>query len=85
MQTPDELYGELFKDVQLKRIFPDNKTFVDCTPKRNPADIVKDYIRLKKIIFLMNEIKEFVEENFKIPPPQHQVIIQIKKIMLLNT
>ena len=38
----------LFKDVQLKKIFPDNKTFVDCTPKRKPEDIVADYKKLKQ-------------------------------------
>ena len=67
MQTPDELYGELFKDVQLKKIFPDNKTFVDCTPKRNPAHIVSDYIDLKKNDPCNDAIKKFVEDNFSIP------------------
>ena len=70
MQTPDELYGDLFRDVQLKRIFPDNKTFVDCTPKRKPADIVKDYHTIKnKKRLLKADIKKFVEENFIVPPP----------------
>jgi len=65
MQTPDELYGDLFKDVQLKKIFPDNKTFVDCTPKSKPEDIVADY---KKLGNPSNEtIKRFVEDNFIIP------------------
>jgi alpha,alpha-trehalase len=69
MQTPDEIYGELFKDVQLKRIFPDNKTFVDCTPKRKPSDIVQDYIKIKDGSLAKAEIKKFVENNFIIPPP----------------
>ena len=66
MQTPDELYKDLFKDVQLKKIFPDNKTFVDCIPKRKPEDIVADYIELKNPS--NEDIKKFVEDNFIIPP-----------------
>ncbi|HYJ64893.1 MAG TPA: trehalase family glycosidase, partial [Parafilimonas sp.] len=69
MHTPDELYGTLFKDVQLKKIFPDNKTFVDCTPKRNAADIVKDYLNIKDDNTSNADIKKFVEENFIIPAP----------------
>ncbi len=65
MQTPVELFGELFKDVQLKKIFPDNKTFVDCTPKRKPADIVTDY---KKLVSpTIETTRKFVEENFILP------------------
>lgn len=69
MQTPDELYGDLFKDVQLKKIFPDNKTFVDCIPRRKPADIVSDYLKLRKKTISPNEIKKFVDDNFIVPPP----------------
>ena len=39
VQTPDQVYGELFKDVQMSKIFPDGKTFVDCVPKRDPKEI----------------------------------------------
>ncbi len=66
MQTPDELYKDLFVDVQLKKIFPDNKTFVDCTPKRKPESIVADYERLENPS--NEDIKKFVEENFIMPP-----------------
>ena len=34
VRTPDQVYGDLFKDVQMSRIFPDGKTFVDCVPKK---------------------------------------------------
>lgn len=62
--TPDKTYGELFKEVQLKRIFPDNKTFVDCIPKRKPADIMYDYGLQKGPKF---DLKKFVEDNFQVP------------------
>jgi alpha,alpha-trehalase len=68
MQTPDDLYGNLFKDVQLKKIFPDNKTFVDCIPERKPEDIVADYEQLKANNPANEDIKRFVEDNFIVPP-----------------
>jgi len=41
--SPDNLYGELYKEVQLKYIFSDTKTFVDCVQKIPPEEIVKLY------------------------------------------
>lgn len=41
--TPDKVYGQLFHDVQIAKIFPDGKTFVDCVPKKDPSAIVADY------------------------------------------
>ena len=68
MQTPDEVYGALFADVQLQRVFPDNKTFVDSIPKRKPAAIVADYLQLRNHELSNAGIKKFVEENFDLPP-----------------
>ena len=67
MQTPDELYGDLFKDVQIRKIFSDNKTFVDCIPKRKPDEIVSDYNKIRTEHLYNEQIKEFVEANFEIP------------------
>jgi alpha,alpha-trehalase len=67
--TPDQIYGALFKDVQMARIFPDGKTFVDCVPRRNPRDIVKDYLAVKNKPSIKFSLKLFVEENFELPPP----------------
>ena len=68
VQTPDQVYGELFKDVQMSRIFPDGKTFVDCVPKRDPAEIVKDYLAVKKNPAIRFSLELFVKENFDLPP-----------------
>jgi len=68
--TPDKVYGQLFKDVQLQQILPDGKTFVDCTPKRKVTDIMYDYGMMKGPN--MN-LKKFVEENFNLPPPPPQI------------
>lgn len=65
LSTPDRIYGVLFEDVQMQRIFPDNKTFVDAVPKRSPQLIVADYEREKtKKNFVLSQ---FVENNFEIP------------------
>ncbi len=69
VQTPDQIYGQLFKDVQMSRIFPDNKTFVDCTPKRKPAAIVADYLKTKNNPAIRFSLELFVKENFELPPP----------------
>lgn len=71
ISTPDKIYGQLFTDVQLARIFPDAKTFVDCVPKRNPKLIVADYLKIKNNPAIRFSLKRFVEENFELPsPPQ---------------
>ena len=76
--TPDKIYGQLFKDVQLQQIFPDGKTFVDCTPKRKVADIMYDYGMIKGVKL---NVKQFVENNFNLPPapPQLNYIQQEKE------
>jgi alpha,alpha-trehalase len=63
---PDKIYGKLFVDVQMNRVFADGKTFVDCIPKRKPADIVADYETMKGVPGF--NLKKFVLENFDLPP-----------------
>ena len=63
--APDKLYGQLFIDVQLGKIFPDGKTFVDCVPKRKVGDIMYDYGMMKGPKF---DVKKFVLDNFDLPP-----------------
>ena len=62
--SPDKLYGELFTDIQLQKVFADGKTFVDCTPKRKVADIMYDYGIMKGKDF---DLKKFVAANFNLP------------------
>lgn len=77
--TPDKIYGELFRDVQMNRIFPDGKTFVDCIPKRAPKDILYDYGLKKGPQF---DLKKFVEENFELPrTPQLNYVTQEKDVV----
>jgi alpha,alpha-trehalase len=62
---PDKIYGKLFTDVQMNKVFADGKTFVDCVPKRKPSDIVADYEAAKGTAGF--ELKKFVDDNFELP------------------
>lgn len=63
---PEELYGELFYDVQSNPdIFPDSKTFVDVIPKKDIRDITKAYRDLR--IDGKTDLRRFLEEYFYIP------------------
>ena len=65
-QSPDEIYQELFEDVQLSRIFPDSKTFCDVIPRQpKPNEILEKYRQEKpKSTF---DLSSFVSEHFIIP------------------
>jgi alpha,alpha-trehalase len=62
---PEVQFGELFKEVQIKAIFPDSKTFPDCIPVLAPELIVEAYEREKADPDF--DLKEFVLRNFKLP------------------
>ncbi|MFN4315647.1 MAG: alpha,alpha-trehalase TreF [Chitinophagaceae bacterium] len=58
---------ELFFDVQLQRIYPDQKTFADCIPLQPVADILERYRRLRQADDF--DIAEFINSSFKFPKP----------------
>jgi alpha,alpha-trehalase len=43
VSPPDETYAELFEAVQMEQVFPDGKTFADCTPRKSPEEILAAY------------------------------------------
>jgi len=63
--SPDEQFGVLFDAVQMAQIFPDGKTFVDCTPKSDPAAILQAYLSQKDAPDFV--LKNFVNEHFIAP------------------
>ena len=63
--SPDVLYGELFDEVQLKHVFTDTKTFVDCVPKIPSEEIVKLYLEKKSSSSF--DLFSFVNEYFHFP------------------
>ena len=69
--TPDKIYGHYFRDVQMAKVFPDSKTFVDCLPKKAPAEIVSTYQKIMANPAVRFSIKLYTEDNFELPVPPH--------------
>jgi alpha,alpha-trehalase len=66
-QSPAQLYGELFRDVQMGRVFPDSKTFVDAVARREPRAIVAAYENERRSAGF--DLRAFVQREFSLPPP----------------
>jgi alpha,alpha-trehalase len=63
--SPDQLFGQFFRDVQLGHVFTDSKTFVDSVPKSSPAEVIALYDTEKtKPDF---DLETFVRTNFVVP------------------
>jgi alpha,alpha-trehalase len=65
LSGPDQQFGKLFQEVQLKAVFPDSKTFVDCTPKAPPATILAAYEKARTRGNF--DLKAFVNQYFTLP------------------
>ncbi|MFD1095459.1 alpha,alpha-trehalase TreF [Salegentibacter chungangensis] len=62
---PEELYGDLFYEVQTEAVFPDSKTFVDAVPLTE-VDLIKE--KFKDFEPESDSaLYYFVEDNFRIP------------------
>ncbi len=79
--SPFQLYGELFRDVQMNQVFTNSKQFADSEPKLAPEEIVNKYLRLKDSLLKgiprrlrkkglpVDVIKQFVADYFETTPP----------------
>jgi alpha,alpha-trehalase len=65
---PSELYGELYKAVELNRVFPDSKTFADAIPRSPPAQIVIDFAAHPPADGDIDGLRRFVLDHFDLPP-----------------
>jgi len=65
IETADNLFPELFKDVQMAAIFPDGKTFADATALIEVAEINKKYESEKAYDDF--QLRDFVLRYFDIP------------------
>jgi alpha,alpha-trehalase len=63
--SPRQLYPGLFEAVQLGRVYPDNKTFVDAVGKEPPAEILRAYAQQKQAPGF--DLKAFVAAHFTPP------------------
>lgn len=64
-KSPADVYGELFEQVQLQKVFADGKTFVDAQPKFAPEKIMADFNQRKPLQGA--PLKAFVLEHFTVP------------------
>jgi alpha,alpha-trehalase len=76
--SPAQLYGDLFRDVQMAQIFKNSKQFADAEPRQAPQQISSKYLQLKDSLLkgmsrrlrkngLPAEVLEtFVKDNFEL-------------------
>ncbi|MFN3434013.1 MAG: alpha,alpha-trehalase TreA [Sphingomonas sp.] len=63
--SPAQRFGALFRDVQMRQLFPDSKTFADAEPRRSDAAILAAYRRCD--CRSDTALKAFVLANFTLP------------------
>lgn len=64
--SPADRYQELFVEVQRTGVFTDSKTFVDCAPMSEPADILRAYRREQTASAF--DLSAFVRRHFRPQP-----------------
>ena len=62
---PSQVYGPLFHQVQVERIFADSKTFADAVAKAEPSEIMRKYAASKDLEGF--SLRDFVAANFTAP------------------
>lgn len=75
---PDEAFEDLFKDVQLQKVYRDGKTFVDLVPKSKASSIKKQYLLEKQSPNF--DLQEFMGRNFYTDQKQSVVFKSNKKL-----
>ena len=64
---PEEVYGPMFGEIQMMKLYPDSKTFADATPKYDVDKIILEFRKRKNDPDF--DAKAFVEEHWEIPQP----------------
>ncbi|MCQ8241868.1 alpha,alpha-trehalase TreF [Rhizosaccharibacter radicis] len=62
---PSELYGALYRQVELEQIFSDQKTFADAVATVPPAQVMRDYDQQSKRPGF--ELRRFTLDHFTMP------------------
>ncbi|MDM0055202.1 alpha,alpha-trehalase TreF [Variovorax fucosicus] len=73
--TPADRYQELFTAVQGARVFADSKTFVDCAPRGEPADILATYRAQCSAAGF--DLAAFVAANFEVLLPEPSEYVSV--------
>ncbi len=63
--SPAQRFGDLYRQVQMRRLFPDSKTFADATPKRSDAAVMAAYRRCA--CSTEAGLRRFVATHFTLP------------------
>lgn len=63
--SPAQRFGALYRDVEMRQVFPDSKTFADAQPRRSDAAILAAYKRCD--CRSDARLKAFVLANFTLP------------------
>jgi alpha,alpha-trehalase len=63
--SPSDLFGSLFAEIQMQRLYADSKTFADAIPLRKPSEIMSDWTRETPLD--RSALVAFVEANFRLP------------------
>jgi len=61
-KSPDEGLGQLFTDVQKRRLYNDGKTFADLIPRSNAKQMLQEYELVKGSPAF--DLSEFIDRNF---------------------
>ena len=75
-RTPADRYQELFVDVQRAAVFADSKTFVDCSPRKDPEEILAAYRAQRSRAGF--DLPAFVHEHFEAPQPAHSDYVPVQ-------
>jgi alpha,alpha-trehalase len=75
-RTPADRYQELFVDVQRAAVFADSKTFVDCSPRIAPEEILAAYRARRAAAGF--DLAAFVNEHFEAPQPAHSDYVPVQ-------
>ncbi len=67
---PSRDLGDLFREVQMKPVFEDSKTFPDCIPLMHPVEIFREYHQQKDDTLF--DLEKFVMDHFELPPVYNQ-------------
>ncbi|HEY4079132.1 MAG TPA: alpha,alpha-trehalase TreF [Burkholderiaceae bacterium] len=65
-RSPSQLYGALFVDVQMQKVFDDRKTFVDATPKTLTPEALRTLYATQRGESEFS-LADFVAEHFELP------------------
>ncbi|SFP68170.1 alpha,alpha-trehalase TreA [Sphingomonas rubra] len=63
--SPAQRFGDLYRQVQMRRLFPDSKTFADATPRRPDAAVMAAYRRCA--CTTDPALRRFIAANFTLP------------------